>query len=442
MTSQTSPGAPTGHRLVPLTPADAARMTRLIESAFFEIAPGMTPEQMVATFAYYRSSGVETDDPAPVGRPADAPRPLAGMYCAYDMQVTVPGPGAEHVRVPMSGLSWVSVDPDQRRKGILRSLMQHHLHGLHDDGAAAVAGLWAAEVGIYGRFGYGTASHNMMLDLGRGTELTAPPQLVEEASRVRTHMVPADSEEATAALHRVHLAGAVRQLGAVTRGEDIRREWFRDAPKARGAKEPLHVLFATRDGEPTAYATMRRESDWSDHDSPQGKVRVGEISATDTASLFALVKRLVDFDLTGTVSLRGRGVDDPVLWWAGGPRSTAAKVTDALWLRLVDVDRALSARGYAAPVDLVLDVSDATCPWNSRRWRLTVGADGTGTCTPTEDPADLSLPVEVLGAAYAGGRSVASQAAAGWVRELTPGAVTALSRAMRGDSEPLGTIGF
>ncbi|MCE0486122.1 GNAT family N-acetyltransferase [Ornithinimicrobium sediminis] len=442
MSSQTTPGPGSGHRLVPLTPQDAPRMTRLAETAFFEIAPGITPEQMVATFAYHRSSGVETDEPAPVGVPADAPRPLVGLYCAYDMHVTVPGPGAGHAQVPMSGLSWVSVHPDHRRRGILRSMMAHHLHGLHDDGGAPVAGLWAAEVGIYGRFGYGTASHNMKLELGRGTALQAPPAVVEAAAGLRSHMVPVDSEEATAALQRVHTAAAEHQLGAVTRGEDVRRDWFRDLPKARGPKEPLHVLFVTRDGEATAYATMRRESDWNDYEMPQGKVRVGELGATDSAGLYALVRRLVDFDLTGSVSLPARGVDDPVLWWAGGPRSTSAKVTDALWLRLVDVDRALSRRGYAAPVDVVLEVADDTCPWNARRWRLTAGNDGVGTCVATEDPADLRLPVEVLGAAYAGGRSVAAQAAAGWVTEETPGAVVRLSRAMRGDHEPLGTIGF
>ena len=47
-----------------------------------------------------------------------------------------------------------------------------------------------------------------------------------------------------------------------------------------------------------------------------------------------------------------------------------------------------------------------------------------------------------LGAAYLGGRSIASQAAAGVVTELRPGAVQVLSRAMRADTEPVGAIGF
>ncbi|MFC7649105.1 sterol carrier protein domain-containing protein [Streptosporangium lutulentum] len=68
----------------------------------------------------------------------------------------------------------------------------------------------------------------------------------------------------------------------------------------------------------------------------------------------------------------------------------------------MDVERALAARAYSAPVDVVIEVEDAVCPWNARRWRLSADTSG-ARCTPTEDPADLALPVTVLGAAYLGG---------------------------------------
>lgn len=438
MTQQ--PAAPTPPRLVPLTPADAGRIKTLEETVWFEISPGVTPEQWVETLDFTHAAGVETDDPPRLAAPAGTP--LVGLYAAFDMQVTVPGPHATPTRRPMSGLSWVGVHPDHRRRGILRQLMRHHLHGVHEAGQAAVAGLWAAETGIYGRFGYGTASFDVLLELPRGADLTVPPELTEAATSVRTHMVPVDSDEATAALHALHLAAAEGQPGAVTRPETVRRGWFRETPKARGTKEPRQVLFATRDGDPVGYAVFRRESQWSDYSVPGGTLRVAELAAVDQAALLALVTRLIDFDLTSKVILRSRGVEDPVLWWAGGPRSTTARITDALWLRVVDVPRALGERGYAAAADLVLEVTDDLCPWNARCWRLTTGADGVGRCLPSEDRPDVHLPVQALGASYAGGRSLVSQAAVGVLSETRPGAIVELSRAMRGDTEPQGTIGF
>jgi predicted acetyltransferase len=116
--------------------------------------------------------------------------------------------------------------------------------------------------------------------------------------------------------------------------------------------------------------------------------------------------------------------------------------SDSLWLRLVDVGAALTARGYSSACDVVLDVVDPTCPWNQRAWRLTVDRDGTATCLPTTDEADVRLPVQALGAAYLGSRNLAAQAHQGLVTELTAGSVRMLSRAMSCEREPVGAIDF
>jgi len=85
---------------------------------------------------------------------------------------------------------------------------------------------------------------------------------------------------------------------------------------------------------------------------------------------------------------------------------------------------------------------DPTCPWNQRAWRLTAGPDGVPTCLPTSDDADVRLPVEALGAAYLGSRSLATQSDQGLVTELTPGSLRLLSRAMSCDREPAAAIEF
>ena len=89
------------------------------------------------------------------------------------MAVTAPGPLGSLMRVPMPGLSWVSVHPDHRRRGVLRAMVTHHLADLRDQGAA-LSGLHAAEVAIYGRFGYAAASAEVELTLARGTAFAAP----------------------------------------------------------------------------------------------------------------------------------------------------------------------------------------------------------------------------------------------------------------------------
>lgn len=428
--------------MVDLGPGDAERIMTLEHLVWFEIAQGVSTQDSLAELDFERTRGAEfSAAQVRLGAAAGAPRPLAGMYASWAMAVTAPGPRGALARLPMNGLTWVGVHPDQRRRGLLRQMMTDHLHTAHEAGEA-VAGLQAAEPAIYGRFGYGAASLDVTLTLGRGTQFQAGSEIEAEADRLSTHFVPAGTPEAMAVIQRAHLAAAEHTLGAVTRTDAMSQVWFRDHPTARGSKEPLQAMFATRDGEPTGYALFRRISEWGDDNLPSGKVTVREIGAVDPASLLALARRLVDFDLTSKVSVHGRGTDDPLLWWAGGPRQVGLRAGDSLWVRLVDVDKALTARGYAAPVDVVLDVLDEVCPWNQRRWRLTTGEDGVGRCVPTDDEPDLRLPVAALGAAYLGSRPIAAQAAAGVVSELHTGSVAELSRAMRGDVEPVAAIGF
>ena len=50
-------------------------------------------------------------------------------------------------------------------------------------------------------------------------------------------------------------------------------------------------------------------------------------------------------------------------------------MVDGLWVRLVDVYRALATRRYVIPLDVVFEVEDPLCPWSVRRYRLQADGD-------------------------------------------------------------------
>jgi len=267
----------------------------------------------------------------------------------------------------MEGLSWVSVHPDHRRRGVLRLMITHHFSRLREQGVA-LSGLHAAEVPIYGRFGYGIGSVELELEFERDAVFTAP-SLDDAAKRISTHFVAADSDQSARLVHELQLRCAQVTLGAVSRPERMARPHFVDLPLSRPGREPLQILFANVDGQPSGYAVFSRKEDWKSF-RPKGTVTVTELAASDAVTLLALARRLVDFDLTASITIGGRGADDPLLWWAGGPRAVQVTGSDSLWLRLVDVGAALAARGYSSPCDVVLDVVDPVCPWNQHAWRF------------------------------------------------------------------------
>jgi predicted acetyltransferase len=415
--------------IVPLTADDRQRLLAVDLAAFF-FDPNAYPGDIVTShFDWARTFGATREG-------SDE---LAGVYTSYDMGLTAPGPLETLVRVPMAGLSWVSVHPDHRRRGVLTEMITHHFAGLHEQGVA-LSGLHAAEVKIYGRFGYGISSVELELELERATEFTAP-SLEEAAGRVTSRFVVADSDSAARAVHDLHLLCAADTLGAVSRPELMARPFLVDLPLTRQGREPLQVLLADIDGQLAGYAIFSREHKFENWRA-KGKVTVQELAAVSPAVMLALARRLVDFDLTASIRINGAASDDPLVWWAGGPRGMDVKTYDSLWLRLVEVGAALSARGYSSACDLVLDVLDPVCPWNQHAWRLTVDQNGVADCSPSSEAADLRLPVQALGAAYLGSRTIAAQAQEGLVTELTAGSVQLLSRAMSRDREPVGAIDF
>jgi predicted acetyltransferase len=97
----------------------------------------------------------------------------------------------------------------------------------------------------------------------------------------------------------------------------------------------------------------------------------------------------------------------------------------------VDVGAALSARTYAAPGSVVVEVADPFCPWNAGRWRV-----GEGGAKRTTDDPDLRCDVTSLGAVYLGGFTWTQLARALRVEEARPGALARADGLFRTDRAP------
>src|SRR4051794_17913737 len=83
---------------------------------------------------------------------------IIGNAGAFSLEVTVPG-GAS---LPMAGVTVVGVRSTHRRKGVLTAMMRAQLEDVRERGEP-MAGLYASESVIYGRFGYGIASSQVQV---------------------------------------------------------------------------------------------------------------------------------------------------------------------------------------------------------------------------------------------------------------------------------------
>ncbi|MEU7582484.1 GNAT family N-acetyltransferase [Streptomyces sp. NPDC041068] len=353
-----------------------------------------------------------------------------GTAGAFSFRLAVPG-GA---LVDAAGVTMVGVAATHRRRGILTSMMRRQLDDVRA-GGEPLAVLTASEPVIYGRFGYGAATHQMKayIDTARVT-LSAPSGTDDVRLR---YAEPADVHEACEALYARRVT---ERPGMLARQPGWDRLRLLDPESERGGASPLQCVVAERAGDLVGYARFSVKPEW-DWKGPKGSVHVRDVEALDPAAYAALWRFLFGIDLTSSVVAHSRPVDDPLLQLVSDIRRCDLTVRDALHVRLVEVGAALQARTYQAPLDVVFEVEDAFCPWNEGRWRLTGDAKG-ASCERTDDAADLALSVRELGSAYLGGVSLSSLAGAGRVRELRQGALTEASVAFGSDAAPWLPHGF
>jgi predicted acetyltransferase len=178
------------------------------------------------------------------------------------------------------------------------------------------------------------------------------------------------------------------------------------------------------DGEVAGYAIYRFKEEW-DEGMPRGELRVLEATAASSMATRELWRFLFGIDLVAKVQHWLHDPATPLFLMVTDPRSLHLRLSDALWLRLVEVETALGGRTYAAEGSVVLDVRDELCPWNAGRWRVGEAVER------TDDDADLELDVADLACAYLGAFDFHRLAAAGRVRARRTGALERASALFR-----------
>jgi predicted acetyltransferase len=354
---------------------------------------------------------------------------VVGTTGIYSLRMTVPG-----AVLPVAGVSFVSVLPTHRRRGVLRSLMCRQLADIAARGEEPVAALWASETPIYGRYGYGRAASNAYFEFERG----------EGALDVRAPADPsltlrlAEPGQVTAELTKVYDAILPGQPGFFVRDDDWWGRVLHDESQERQDAGPLRCLLAEDGSGVRGYAVYVARERWDDATAlPDGSLLIRELIAADPVAGAALWHNLLDRDLITSVTAELRSADDPVLYQLLDQRRARTRVADGIWVRIIDLPAALSRRAYPCPVDAVLEVTDPLLAGNTGRWRLRSAGQGLdATCERTDEPADVALDVRELGAAYLGGTRLGSLAAAGLVTESRPGTLNRLSAAMTWDPAP------
>ncbi|MGF1516105.1 MAG: enhanced intracellular survival protein Eis [Elainellaceae cyanobacterium] len=286
-------------------------------------------------------------------------------------------------KIAMAGVASVSVVPEARRQGHARALLHSMLQELYDM-EMSLSALYSAAHPLYRQMGYGAS--------GTSGYWQVPTNRIGVAE-IPLSIRPVSLE--VSALRPIQQQYARHQPGHLDRHRSI---WSQIVSPQAGqthfaysfgpeANPEGYIVFSLKSGERPTLQIL----DW------------------------ALITAAAGRSLWGFLAQQGTQIE--VVRWRGGavdpmamllPDHTAKLQTLEYWmLRLVNVPRALEARGYSAGVsaELAFDVIDEALPANHGCWTLSVSG-GRGKVTRgavnQEGKAQISLSVSALASLYSG----------------------------------------
>lgn len=351
---------------------------------------------------------------------------LVGSIGAFTFDVTVPG----RRTLSMAGTTIVAVKPTHRRQGLLRQMMGVHFEDIaaHDE---PLAGLWASEAPIYGRFGYGWATDFVDATISSGGRITGD---LDESVTVRM----TDRDGLLSVAPSLYEEVRLGEPGTISRSKD----WWElrrtdDDPSERNGASGNRYAIARRGGEPVGYAIYRTKDEYKDGIST-GEVRMREVLATDLDAELALWNFLFSIDLTTSVHIYARPIDDPLLHRLVDSRNYQRKVGDGMYVAVMDAPTALAGRAYSAPGSLTIRITDHVI---AGTYALEVDESGEAAAGAADAAPDVTMDAKTLGAIYLGGRRANTMARAGLITG-DESSIRLLDRVFQGAHAPLIRDGF
>ena len=368
---------------------------------------------VTSSIGYRRTTGVWDDT-------ASDPVIPVGTVDSFISPLTVPG-GRD---LPAWAISMVTVAPTHRRRGIARELLESELRNAVALGVP-MAMLTVSESTIYQRFGFAPAALASTITVDTKRARFAGP--VPDG---RVQLVGIES--ARALIDDLYLTGRLASPGEI---EVWPRRWdqiFGIADEKDVSKRPRAARYDDADGTTQGVVVyrMKENGHFENH-----TAQVEYLTANTPDAYAALWRFLLELDLTTTVTAELRPVDEPVRWLLNDFRAMTVETYDHLWLRILDVPAALTAREFFAPLDLVIEVTDAL---GHAAGRYHLGS----VVEPVETAPAVTLSINDLSAIYLGGVSATTLHQAGRIAEHERGAVAQLDAAFTSPVTPWLSVWF
>lgn len=298
--------------------------------------------------------------------------------------------------VPMVGIAGVAVAPEARGRGTARWMMSRTLEESREQGFALSA-LYASTQALYRSVGYEQAGHYATVRL--------PTTRIDARDRAAEVRPLLDSDDA--AVKRCYAGFAGTFNGMLDRGTYcwsrvrlLREQPFAGFGVANSRGELDGYLYLTQTRAPGSMEAHLQVSDFAFITAQAGRRMLGFLADFSTTVASVVLPGGVLPAISSLMDAHHYTIDRHEIWM----------------LRILDVARALEARGYPSCIAarLFIEVEDAVLADNAGGWVLVV-AGGRGTVRRESSSGTLRCSVRGLAAIYAGLYTATQARLLGWI---------------------------
>ncbi len=312
------------------------------------------------------------------GRPFGMEQEPVATFASWDGTVN-----AGHGLAPTNFITDVTVQASHRRRGLMKALMVTDLTESRERGDV-FAVLTATDARLYGRFGFGVTAHARSLEIESGPKFQLRTEPVG-------HSVFADPANIADLRRNIFETFHARQFWSVGRANHYWTSGFDwNAQRSVSHRGAVHI---DEHGEPDATLVFVVEED---------NLRILDLLGTSTGAEIELLRLLAHGEAHEKIIWpRCHDPRHPLPWALEDSRVVrTTKEFDTVWVRVLDVERAVGLRQFDSDGSVTLEIRDRQ-GFCDGTYEITV-ENGRATVDRTTKAADVAIHVAAFSTLLSG----------------------------------------
>lgn len=357
---------------------------------------------------------------------------IIGTTNSFSSYISIPNDKS----VKVAAVSYVSVQPTHRRKGILTEMMNIQLNEIYSKYKEPLAILWPSETAIYGRFGYAPTKEKHYKISKNNTQFK--PGLTNNSLEVKF----LNRNEAINAYVEINNKLMSTRPGVMKINKKWAQRRIDDLIFKHLNSGPAYFIGIYHNKKLVGFATYSIENNDNSYGNTPSSLYMWDIIYLDLDAAISIWNFCLNIDLVEEFYANGVPEDDILEALLISPSGLNARITTGFWIRIVDVVSAITLRSYEYTGNIVFKVKDSIIKNNNKTYILNTNDKSNPVCEISNSKPDIEITIQGLSEIFLGTFDLNNLIASGNINIKNKKAIKIINKIFKSESQPFCPMHF